>query len=224
MAAAIAAPSLQVQNQIKRPQGLVASSASGSPKMGLPFLQQQMQILSSNIAAAAAAAASAMKLPLGDKLSPGAAAATAGADVPPTTLHPALERQKQIQGAAAGTGGNDGDSDVLNKDAGSGPMRRRPSVSGSDSGSVPDPAAARAAAAAAAAAEEAAQLEPDAPLATDLGPLLFGRPIGMPRLDRTFNPQHIGPNFLFFSGLGYIFAVCTQSYNIQVGSMLYRCV
>ncbi|GAX79598.1 hypothetical protein CEUSTIGMA_g7039.t1 [Chlamydomonas eustigma] len=218
-AAAAAVPALQRQNQIQRPQGLVASSADlGSSTM--PFLQRQMQILSTNIAAAAAAAAAAMKIPLVEKLFPGAAGAGPGelSDTPPV-----LERQKQIQGAAAAAAGSDDDdSDILDSDAAPGPRSQRggPSKAGSDSGSdiPPDPATARAAAAAAAAAEEAAQLEPDAPLATDLGPLLFGRPIGMPRLDQTINPQLIGPNFLFFSGLGYIFALCTQSYNIQVGT------
>ena len=57
---------------------------------------------------------------------------------------------------------------------------------------------------------------PDVLQVTDLGPMLFGRPIGMPRLDRDFNPERTGRNFIFFSSMGYIIAVCFQSYSMQV--------
>ena len=62
--------------------------------------------------------------------------------------------------------------------------------------------------------------DPNAPKVTDLGPMLFGRPIGMPRLDRDINPEHTGRNFILFSAFGYIFATCLQSVNIKVGVAL----
>ena len=49
-----------------------------------------------------------------------------------------------------------------------------------------------------------------------MGPMLFGRPIGMPPLEREFNPEFTGRNFIFLSALGYIVANCFQSYSIQV--------
>lgn len=49
-----------------------------------------------------------------------------------------------------------------------------------------------------------------------LPPLPTCRPIGFPPLDKRFDPTLTGPNFIFISGIGYLFATCTQSWDVQV--------
>ncbi len=39
----------------------------------------------------------------------------------------------------------------------------------------------------------------------------------MPDMSKDINPEHIGKNWIFFSGLGYVFATAMQTTSIRVG-------
>ena len=127
----------------------------------------------------------------------------------PTTLT-AAALQAAAAAAATAAGGADLGADNSSDDEADDRVPTPPGQQLTAAGAVPPPAA----------APPAEPEDPNAPKVTDLGPMLFGRPIGMPRLDHDINPEHTGRNFILFSAFGYIFATCLQSANIKVGVAL----